>query len=67
MGFFEELHRSVQKKVTEQKLTCGICGCRETMHTAFIRYNNGLWMCGDCALAYFDNLKKNKTPKGKGE
>ena len=70
MGFLQDLYKDVKKSVDKEKRKCGICGCQETMTNLLLKYDNGEYMCDDCAFAYYKDKEDDfdtwleKQPEG---
>ena len=58
MSFMEEVKKSynkVSKEIKENSRVCDICGKKETMHDLIFKYDNGKYMCDDCAFNFYEN------------
>lgn len=49
----KEIYYNVKKEVSHNPRVCDMCGCVETMDNLILEYDNGLFMCDDCAITAF--------------
>lgn len=61
MSFMDVVKKSyakVSKEIKTKPRVCEICRKKETMHDLILKYDNGKFMCDDCAFNFFENLDK---------
>ena len=55
MGIFYDCYKKVKKEVMTSPRKCECCGCIETMDNLILKYDNGKFMCDDCAFIEYDD------------
>lgn len=43
-----------QKNILAKPRTCEICGAKETLDNIMLKYDNGMIMCDDCMINYYN-------------
>ena len=47
----------VSKQIKENPRICELCGKKETMHDLIFKYDNGKYMCNECAFMFYEFRK----------
>lgn len=55
MGIFYDCYKKVKKEIDTKPRKCECCGCVETMSNLILKYDNGKFMCDDCAFEEFSD------------
>lgn len=53
MGTFYEMVLKGRKMIKENPRKCDVCQCVETLENIILKYDNGKYMCDDCAYDFY--------------
>lgn len=59
MPFMDEVKKAyikVSKQIKENPRICELCGKKETIHDLILKWDNGMFMCSDCAFLYYKDF-----------
>lgn len=55
MGIFYDNYIKLKTEISKSPRKCEICGCTETMSNLILKWDNGKFMCDECAFEEYDD------------